>query len=274
MLLEFDLAGAEWVIVAYLSGDENMIKVVESGESPHVNTAALMTGLPKDIIEAEQKFLQSATDPDTIRELRREHVPEIFDLFARFLPRNMTVRQMGKKSNHGMNYNVKYRTFALVNEISEPDAIRMIELYNTVAYPSLPQWRKDLQKEFRENKRFIWNLLGKGVRLLDKPGPDLWNAITAYNPQSTVADIIRRALIAIYRDYSELAKPMFLLAPVHDSILLDYPEKPLDRLREFIKLMKGYMTVELEAKGRKFTLGVDVKGGPNWGNMKGIPPWK
>ena len=32
MLLEFDLAGAEWVVVAYLSGDERMIDVVESGK--------------------------------------------------------------------------------------------------------------------------------------------------------------------------------------------------------------------------------------------------
>jgi len=270
VLLEFDLAGAEWVIVAYDSGDANMIAVVESGESPHVNTGALMTSLPKDIIELEQKFLQSATDPDTIYELRKEHVPEIFDLFARFLPRNMTVRQMGKKSNHGMNYNVKYRTFALVNEISETDAIKMIELYNMVAYPTLPQWRKDLQKEFRDNKRFIYNLLGKGVRLLDKPGTDLWNALAAYKPQSTVADIIRRALVGIYRDASELAAPMRLLAPVHDSILLDYPAEPKERLRDFIALMKSYMTVELETKGRKFTLKVDVKGGPNWGAMKGM----
>ena len=113
MLLEFDLAGAEWVIVAYLSGDKNMLETVHSGESPHVCTGHLMTRVPKALIEKEQKFLSSATDPDLIAEMRRQHIPELFDDPTYFLPRTMTIRQMGKKSNHGLNYNLKYRHFAL-----------------------------------------------------------------------------------------------------------------------------------------------------------------
>ena len=42
LLIELDKAGAEWVIVAYISGDGAMIQVVESGKSQigraHVRT--------------------------------------------------------------------------------------------------------------------------------------------------------------------------------------------------------------------------------------------
>lgn len=269
MLLEFDLAGAEWVIVAYLCGDENMIRIVNGKTSPHVETAHLMTQVPMDLIEKEQALLKSATDPEVIAELRRQELPELLD-GGWWLPRNMTLRQMGKKSNHGLNYNLKYRQFALVNEMSETDAAKIVDLYNNVAYPGLPRWRSELQKEFRDNKRVITNLLGLKIRLLDKPGPDLWNAVYAYKPQSTVATIVRRAIKRIYHDDTELTKPMRLLAPVHDSLLFNYPTEPMSRLQEFCRVVKGYMTVELEARGKKFTLGVDVKGGPNWGKMENI----
>lgn len=270
MLLEFDLAGAEWVIIAYLCGDKNMIDTVLSGESPHVCTGHLMTKVPKALIEKEQELLMSATDPDLIREVRQRDLPELLDNPEYFLPRTMTIRQMGKKSNHGLNYNLKYRYFALVNEIEEKEAAKIVDFYNHIAYPGLTEWRGEIKKEFRDNGRMLTNLMGRRVRLLDKPGDDLWNAIYAFKPQSTVADIIRDAIIAVYNDTSELARPMRLLAPVHDSILLNYPHKPMDRLLEFAKLMKKYMTVELEARGVKFTLGVDLKGGHNWGAMAKI----
>ena len=64
MLAEFDLAGAERVVVAYLADDANMISVVESGKSPHVATGALISGAPKELIEREDKLLKHMTDPD------------------------------------------------------------------------------------------------------------------------------------------------------------------------------------------------------------------
>lgn len=267
MLLEFDLSGAEWHIVAYLSGDENMMAVAKSGKSPHGITGSLMTGVPEELVLKEDKELGHLTNPEEIAEKRRELMPEIFDL-ATFLPRVMTIRQMGKKSNHGMNYGVKYRTFALVNELEETAAMRMVDLYNKVAYPGLPEWREREQREFKANKRVVTNLLGRKVRLMDKPGPDLWNAICAFKPQSTVADVVRIGLQRVYNDRSELAKHMWLLAPVHDSILLDYPSAPVERLAEFVKLMQGHMTVPLNVNGYDFTLKVATKGGHNWGEMK------
>ena len=46
ILLELDLAGADWVIVAYESQDENMLTIVEEGLDPHASTGSLISGAP------------------------------------------------------------------------------------------------------------------------------------------------------------------------------------------------------------------------------------
>src|SRR5215510_138225 len=131
MMLEFDLAGAEWVVVAYLANDENMIGVVKSGKSPHIVTGSLISGASEDFVLQEHKLVGSHTDPNTIEMLRRQLTipPGIF------LPRIMSIRQAGKKSNHGLNYNMKYRRFALENEMPEADAEPIVNAYVNKAYP-------------------------------------------------------------------------------------------------------------------------------------------
>ncbi len=46
ILCEFDKAGAEWVVVAYEAGDQKMIDVVNSSESPHAITGQYISNAP------------------------------------------------------------------------------------------------------------------------------------------------------------------------------------------------------------------------------------
>lgn len=269
MLIEFDLAGAEWVIVAYVSQDPNMIAVVESGKSPHVATGKLISGLPEEVILREHELLGSATDPDHILQMRKAHIPEMFEQGI-FLPRSMTVRQAGKKSNHGLNYNMQYRRFALENEMPETDAKPIVDLYRNKAYPGLLQYHEEVRITIKRNDRTLENLLGRKVRLLDQPGPDLWDKAYSFIPQSTVADITLKALRNVYHDDSPLCVPARPKAQVHDSIMVGYPNVSMDQLVDFACLVRDYMRIPLTAKGRTFRLNVDVKYGPNWGSMKSL----
>ena len=70
IFLEFDKAGAEWVVVAYLSGGENMISVVEQRKKPHTITGSLMSGLSEEQVNAENKIVGHHTDAETVRRLR------------------------------------------------------------------------------------------------------------------------------------------------------------------------------------------------------------
>lgn len=259
ILLEFDLAGAEWVVTAYLTGDPNMIKVARGTESPHVVTAALITDLPYDVIKEENKLLSHETDPNRILELRQPLMDRLRD--ATILPRTMTCRQAGKKSNHGLNYGMRYRRFALENEMPETDAKPIVDLYSKQAYPGLRDYWKGILEELRRD-RTLTNCFGRKIRMLDEWGPDLHMAAYSFKPQSTVFDVCRQAFIRIY----EAGGLEEFLAQKHDSILYQYP-CDWEKLAEFIYwVVNDAMAVPLDYSTGVFTLGVDLKAGFNWGS--------
>jgi len=272
ILLEFDKAGAEWVVVAYLSGDARMLQVISEGKSPHVETGHLITRVPHEIILKEHKIVGSQTDPDLIIKLR-EAIPELMDPDPDwFVPRSMSIRQAGKKSNHGLNYGMRYRRFALENEIPEPEAKIMVEGYNTRAYPGVPLWQKATQQELKTNHRILTNCFGRKVRLMDQWGDDLFNAAYSFKPQSTIGDIVNNALKAAYRNRSPVFLPMDLLTQTHDSATVQYPTSDWDRMAEFcIEFGLGLMSPEIEYNARKFKVGTDLKIGLSWGDMVGVP---
>jgi DNA polymerase I-like protein with 3'-5' exonuclease and polymerase domains len=268
MFVEFDLSGAEWVIVAYLADDKNMIDVVESGRSPHVATGALISGAPEHLVIAEHDFLGSMTDPDGLLMFRTNEMPELMH-GGYFVPRSMTIRQAGKRSNHGLNYDMRYRRFALENEMPETDAKPICEKYHNDAYPGVRQvFHVDVINELKTNDRTLVNLFGDKVRLMEQGGPDLWDKAYSYKPQSTVAKIVTRAMVKAYNDNGPLMALAGLRANVHDSVLLNWPDDRSDELVPFAQQMVEYMSYEFTVKGRRFTLGVDVKVGPNWGTME------
>lgn len=269
MMFNLDLAGAEWVIVAYLADDANMIAVSTSGKSPHVVTGSLISRVPEELVLADHKLLGDLTNPDDIMQLREVKLPELLALPGTFIPRTMSIRQAGKKSNHGLNYGMGYRRFALENEMPETDAKTIHQLYSTQAYPGLSNWWKSIKNELKSNHRMLSNCFGRKVRLLQEAGSELYDAAYSFKPQSTVGDVVNRAMTAAYDDDSPAFRPMRLGAQVHDSLMLQYPvDGPL--LGEWLLAMKRYLQPDLTYSGKTFRLGVDLKVGYDWGNMATI----
>src|SRR5262252_5768753 len=205
LILEMDLAGAEWVVVAYLSNDPNMLGVVSSGKSPHVVTGALISGASEEFVLEEHKLVGSHTDPNTIELIRTGlKVPP-----NTFLPRVMSIRQAGKKSNHGLNYNMKYRRFALENEMLEADAQPIVERYVNVAYPGIKDYWAGVKKELKDNRRTLVNCFGRKVKLRGEWGEELFNQAYSFKPQSTVVDSVNGAMVLAYTDESPDFKNFF-----------------------------------------------------------------
>lgn len=277
ILIEFDLAGAEWVVVAYLAGDENMMGVIKSGKSPHIVTGALISGAPESIVLQDHEMVGSHTDPDTIASLRAGiNFPA-----GIFLPRSMSIRQAGKKSNHGCNYYMRYKRFALENEMPEADAEPIVDFYSKKAYPGLQEYWKGIQGTLRTEGRVLKNCLGRKVRIMGEWGVELWMAAYSFIPQSTVFDVCRKGMIRAYNDDTIEFHDLHIGAQVHDSIMSNYP-LPSDkdgwyRLATFMhKMVHKHMRTELHYAGavdqveRSFTLDADAKIGYNWGTMHSI----
>lgn len=273
MMLEFDLAGAEWVVVAYLSQDPNMMEVIRSGKSPHIVTGGLIAGCSEELVTADHKAVGSNTDPTTIERLRASiGFPQ-----GVFLPRSMSIRQAGKKSNHGLNYDMRYRRFALENEMLERDAEPIVTLYRTKAYPRIfDTYHPGIREELQKNDRSLKNCFGRKVRLLKEWGPELFMAAYAFKPQSTVFDCVREAMIKSFEDESLAFKPMRLGAQVHDSLMVNYPvpetrDEWLNAATFVWRLSQEYMRPELVYEHVPFRLGCDAKLGISWGRLKSLP---
>lgn len=268
ILVELDKRQAEWVIVAYDSGDANMIKVIREGLDPHTYTAFLMSGVNQELIKREAKVIGHSTEPGEITHLRATKFDQTakaeFDN-AILLPRNMSLRQCGKKANHGLNYDEGYKTFALTNEILEKEAKFMIDRYHAV-YPGIKQWHKQIQQQL-EKDRTLLNFFGRKRRFLDAWGDLLFKSAYAHVPQSTVSDILNRGLIHIYRDITPHMARVELLAQVHDSILIQYPINHIRDLGRVVHTMKQHLEPQISIHGRSFTIKTDMKIGKNWGEM-------
>lgn len=268
MLIELDKAGAEWVITAYASGDARMIQVCEGADSPHVVTGHLISKAPKELIEREHKIVGGESDPDNVEALRKQ-LPELIG-HGYFLPRSMSIRQAGKKSNHGLNYGMGYRRFALENEIDESEAKKIVELYTRQAYPSLPLWWETIERQLRKD-RTLTNCFGRRCTFYDAWSTELLNAAYSFIPQSTNADCLIDATDLIYTSEEACLENWELMANVHDSLLCQWLGSDVMECAQAIDLCANvYMNPVMEYAGREFRIKTDCKIGLSWDDMRAI----
>lgn len=264
-LLEIDKRQAEWVVVAYASGDANMISAIEQGIDVHTHTASLMFDCDPDIIKYENKKVGHTTDAELIFQIRQED--EYLRRLCGNFPRTMSARQCGKKSNHGLNYGEGYRQFALINEIEEKEAKKVVSMYHQI-YPGIGQWHESIQRQLGKG-RTLENCFGRRVRFLGQWNDSLFKSAYSMLPQSTVVDGLNQGMVKIYKDkWITQYQDIDILAQVHDSILLQVPLSFLSKsnsFRKFLGLLHEYTSPVMEYHGRQFKIASDIKCGLNWG---------
>jgi len=268
VLIEVDKKQAEWVVVAYFGNDANMITAIKAGVDVHCHTASLMFGLPVEIVEYEDDIVGHATSADAIHKLRMED--EVLNrLYTREWPRSMSLRQCGKKSNHGLNYDERYRNFALINEMEESEAKRIINLYHEI-YPGIRQGYEVVKRQLQKD-RTLTNCFGRRVRFMGEWGDDLWKSAYSMIPQSTVVDSLNQGMVRIYNDeYITRELNVDILAQVHDSILIQVPIKVVKDKEKYENLMHriyDYVSPTITYNGNEFKIATDAKCGLNWGGM-------
>lgn len=281
VLVEVDKRQAEWVIVAYFANDANMMNAIKGGLDVHVHTAHLMFNLPAEIIAYENDIIGHATNAEQIRQLRMDD-DVLRKLYIPSWPRGMSLRQCGKKSNHGLNYDEGYLNFALLNEMEPGEAKKVVNLYHEI-YPGIRKSYEVIKRQLQKD-RTLTNCFGRKVRFMGEWGNDLWKSSYSMIPQSTVVDSLNMGMVKIYNDVS-ITREMNvdILAQVHDSILMQVPiEVARDRQRFEILMQKvyTYTSPTLSYNGNDFKIATDAKIGYNWGgkhkvhNVEGMRDYK
>lgn len=266
VLIEVDKVQAEWVVTAYLAQDPRMINIVESNLDAHIETAHYVTGIPRELIIADDKLVGKETNPDIIAELRQQ-LPDL-QKYSK-VPRSMSIRQGYKRANYGLNYGMGIDKFALTNDLENTEAAEMYDGYHT-AYPNLRSNYYVYVQHCLSKDRTLTNCFGRPRRFLGPWGQELFNQAYDFIPQSTVVDLVNQGMVRIYQDTSECLLGLELLAHGHDSLTFQYPLRNKGSLGEALSIILTHMNPELTYFGRTFHIRSDVKIGFNWRDMKSL----
>lgn len=263
---EIDKKQAEWVVVAYLAQDARMIETHESGEDAHLKTAHFSFHISDETIRKERDLVGHSTDPEDIARAR-EQLPE---LEGKDIPLTMSLRQAGKKGNHGQNYGLGFRSFAEDNDIPESDSKLVCDAYHE-AYPGIKNTyyryvATCLNRQGIHN-RTLHNLYDRPRRFLNRWDYKLLLAAYSYIPQSTVGQLLINGMIDIYYDEEDYMKLLDVLANIHDSLLTQYKIETDEDIYNWAKALdrtRYHLNPTLSFQGRDFQIGTDLAIGLNW----------
>jgi DNA polymerase I-like protein with 3'-5' exonuclease and polymerase domains len=253
MKYNIDLGGAENRIVAYVSGDERMISAFED---PHI----LANG---GVHSLTASFIYDCDITEVSDEKGSSGVSA-----------NLSMRDIGKRCNHALNYMMGAIVFAETADITIKEAKRLRVLYLDKVYPMVKRsywpW---IEKSLNEEGG-VTNLFGRKFRLMKRWGDELVKQGCSIVPQSSVAHIInvhglyymwKRGVEPGSSGLYEQVKPRM---QVHDSIVFCIPDSVAwTEHAKIITDLKRSLEVPLKFEGRDFIIPVDVEAGYNQGKF-------
>jgi DNA polymerase-1 len=224
-LLAADYSQIELRIIAALSDEETMIKAFQDGEDIHASTAAKVFNVALDEVTREQ-------------------------------------RSNAKTVNFGIIYGVS--AFGLSNQtnLNRSEAKELIDTY----YKTYPKLKNFIAKQidFARENGYVETILGRKRYLKDinsrnaiVRGAAERNAVNA-PIQGSAADVIKLAMINIYKRFEKEQFKSKMLLQVHDELVFDAYKDELETIKPIIK-------EEMEnAFKLSVPLDVEIGLGTNW----------
>ena len=173
--------------------------------------------------------------------------------------RHYTYRFMCKKLGHGSNYGGKPATLAQQSKLPIEVVVAFQPKYFT-AFPAHLRWQAAVDDQLRRSGYLI-NLTGRKRWFFGRRNdPDTLRAAIAYDPQGTLADIVNRAMLNIWRQ-----NYVIIAMHDHDALTFMYPQHLED---EIIPRIMQDLTITIPLKnGRELRIPYDCKVGWNKGEF-------
>lgn len=170
-------------------------------------------------------------------------------------------RKIGKILRHAINYSAGPQVLANNIGCSLAQAKTYLKLFHQIC-PQLRLWHAKIQDELRRT-RTLTNLLGRRHKFLERWGDELFRSAYSYIPQSTIGDLLNRALVKLYELYGDW---IHIVLQLHDAI---YVLTKITEIEEAKRAMKEVMLTPLMSPyGEEFTVDVDFSVGPSWGELE------
>lgn len=251
-----DLITAEAEVVAYLSNNEGIIRMIERAKM-----------LREELrYETEDKAVEALKKKLKMTDIHRYKASQLMNKPMEDITK--IERQIGKVVGHSTNYDASAAVpqaqgakIGIYEEISYWKRLMAIDARKS---PSLKNWHTATRKELATNNKTLVNYFGRKRRFLGEWDADLWKAGYAFKPQSTIGDLLNKAMVSFYNQYADEVR---ILLQLHDGMYISYPP---EKETLWLTRLKNTMLIPIEINGHNITIDVELKSGPNWRDMKGI----
>lgn len=232
--IQADYKQAELYVVGYLSGDENLIANLESGNDVHRNNAATMFKKPVELVTPEE-------------------------------------RHKGKTASHAFDYTQTARGAArsLGLELREAEALRSAYFS---AFPGIGAWHEVYAQQLKRNPVLTTPHFGRVRRFWGRPSdPHVLGMYLAYTAEAIVADLLNLSLRRLHDQLPALDS--FLVLQMHDSLLVEVPNDKIEQVISVIKAAchEPIMMIDsVHGNAKVMTIPIELKQGETWFDLLGL----
>ncbi|REJ70296.1 MAG: DNA polymerase I [Planctomycetota bacterium] len=228
-LLAADYSQIELRVLAHFSGDEVLIEAFARDEDIHALVASQIHDVPLDEVSSDQ-------------------------------------RRSAKAVNFGVIYGQSPFGLAKALDIDQDEAAAFIDAY-FARYPRVDEFLREVLDRCRADG-YVKTISGRrrqvtGIRADTSGRQRTLPERTAINTviQGSAADLIKRAMITLYRRLRDDQLDSRMLLQVHDELIFEVPPHELDAMQQIVP-------EEMGAAGELIVpLKVDVSVGDNWAEL-------
>ena len=228
-LLAGDYSQIDLRVLAHLSQDKGLLSTFHRDEDIHAATAARLFGVAT-----------SQVTPD--------------------------MRRLAKTVNFGVIYGMSNYGLEQATKLSREEATRFITSYFD-QHPDVKQYLEATKQQVRD-KGYVQTLLGRRryipeINASNRQLREAAERMAINMPvQGTSADIIKVAMINLYREMQKRQLESKMLLQVHDELIFEVPHDELEEMRQLVpEIMSTALKLRVPVK-------VDIKTGHNWGEME------
>lgn len=139
-----------------------------------------------------------------------------------FIDGKPTIRYLGKRARHGLNYRMAPLTFSTKANVPFHTALHVYNAYHTET-PELKVWWREVEKIILDTKRkFGYGLLtnpwGRRLTIPERLTKESMDSIIAFEPQSSIGDLLEETWYKSHEDDKWPIHAARILIDVHDSL--------------------------------------------------------
>ena len=276
ILVNADQAGAEALIVAYLTREGRYRKLFHNNVKPHsfiamhVFAKEFAKHLGMKFLDYSSAFLTPKVEVFIKHPRWRELAKLIKDSDGW---EGKRYYYLGKKTCHASNYGMGVNTFieSILKEtngaitLTKKEAKSMLDMY-FLLFPEIEEWHVNVKKQLVKDAT-LYNLFGDRRKFYDHPSDSLYRDAYSWVPQSTVGVLtnigISRLQDKIEQGYSDVD----FLNNVHDSMMV---QCKIGNELPVAKMMCGLMAYEFTTPYGEFTMKSEAQVGYDWKNMEDV----